>query len=47
MMYNGMMSGVGFFFMGLHVVVIIYFFYLLASMSKSLAKIASKMDKDS
>jgi len=46
MMYNGMMSGFGFLFMGLYVVGIVCFFYLLASMAKSLAKIASKMDKD-
>lgn len=47
MMYNGMMGGVGILFLGIYVVGIVYFFYLLSSIAKSLAKIANKMDKDS
>jgi len=47
MMYNGMMGGVGLLFLGIYVVGIVYFFYLLSSIAKSLAKIANKMDKDS
>jgi hypothetical protein len=47
MMYNGMMGGFGILVMGLYVAGIIYFFYLLTSIAKSLAKIANKIDKDS
>ena len=43
-MYNGGMAGFGFIFMLIYLGVIAYFFYLFASIAKSLEKIAEKMD---
>lgn len=47
MMYNGMMGGYGILFMGIYVAGIVYFFYLLSGIAKSLAEISRKMDKKS
>ena len=47
MMYNGVMGGFGILWMGFYVAGVLYFFYLLTSIAKSLAKIANKMDKNS
>ena len=41
-MYNGGMAGFGFIFMLIYLGVIAYFFYLFASIAKSLEKIAEK-----
>ena len=44
-MYNGGMAEFGFIFMLIYLGVIAYFFYLFASIAKSLEKIAEKIDK--
>ncbi len=44
-MYGGMMSGFGPIMMLIHLGLVIYFFYLLTVMAKSLSRIADKVDK--
>lgn len=44
MMYGGMM-GFGFLFMVIYLAVVIYFFYLLTSITKSVRRIANRLDK--
>ena len=44
-MCNGGLAGFGFIFMLIYLGVIAYFFYLFASIAKSLEKIAEKIDK--
>ena len=45
MMYNGMLGGYGVLFMGIYLAGIVYFFYLLSGIAKSLTEISRKMDK--
>lgn len=45
MMYDGMMGGFGFVFIFVYLGVVVYFFYLLTSIAKSVRQIADKVDK--
>lgn len=45
MMYDGMMSGYGLVFMVIYLGAVVYFFYLLASIAKSLGRIADRLDR--
>ena len=46
MMYDSGMGGFGFIFALIYLVGVVYFFYLLTNISKSLEKIAVKFDKN-
>lgn len=46
MMYDSGMGGFGFIFALIYLVGVVYFFYLLTNISKSLEKIADKFDKN-
>jgi uncharacterized membrane protein len=43
--YGGMMGGFGFIFVLVYLGVVIYFFYLLTGISKSLRRIADSLEK--
>ncbi|SDE12785.1 hypothetical protein [Sporomusa acidovorans] len=45
MMYDGMMGGYGLIFMLVYLGLLVYFFYLLSSMAKSLGRIADRLDR--
>ncbi|MDU2065080.1 MAG: hypothetical protein E6713_09560 [Sporomusaceae bacterium] len=45
MMYGSMMGGFGFVFMVIYLAIVIYFFYLLTSITKSVKRIADKLDR--
>lgn len=45
MMYDGMMSGYGIVFMLAYLGAVVYFFYLLSSIAKSLGRIADRLDR--
>jgi len=45
MMYGGMMSGFGIVFGLIYLGLVVYFFYLLTSMAKSLTRIANNLDR--
>lgn len=45
MMYDGMMSGYGIVFMLVYLGAVVYFFYLLSSIAKSLGRIADRLDR--
>lgn len=45
MYYNGMMSGFGLAFVLIYLAAVVYFFYLLTGIAKSLRRIADRLDE--